>query len=161
MWQYNREFRFVSSFFFPHLFHFISFSKTNFKPIYKLIRKSLIFIFYFRIDLEIFHEYINTLYMVEMLFENACASTLRMNLIHLSCNCTSRSHHQTSLNYTYVHAYIWTWKFHINSSETTMLLHVASILSFNIILADTIEMASIPETDKQWVKIIQIIFFPL
>lgn len=30
-----------------------------------------------------------------------------------------------------------------------MLLHVASILSFGIILADTIELASAPETDKQ------------
>lgn len=100
----QRNISFHLFFLFFHLFHFISFSKTNFKPAYnssKLLY--IIFIFYFRNDLEIFHKYINTLYMVEMLFENACASTLRMNLIHLSC--TSRSHHQTSLNFAIIHMY--------------------------------------------------------
>lgn len=90
-------------------FRFVSFSKTNFKPVYNLINNLsflyAIFIFYFRIDLDLFHGYINTLYMVEMLFENARASTLRMNLIHLSCNCTSRSHHQTSLNFAIIRMY--------------------------------------------------------
>lgn len=119
MWQFNKEsnkknkkkqewnkeiFRFISSFSFS-IFFISSLSLKNFKPAYnssKLLY--IIFIFYFRNDLEIFHKYINTLYMVEMLFENACASTLRMNLIHLSC--TSRSHHQTSLNFAIIHMYM-------------------------------------------------------